>query len=93
MLRSVVVMTPDHTSVHDVWTSHLHGKSLALGMRRRAILVSDIVHRPIFCELDTKSDVMSVHQEEVRIYLSSSRRSTQYSTGLTYASTYSYHRL
>lgn len=64
-IHSVVVMTPDHTSVHDVWTSHLRGKTLALGMRRRAILVPDIVNRPIFCELDTKSDVMSVHQEEV----------------------------
>ncbi|KAI0058264.1 hypothetical protein BV25DRAFT_1891577 [Artomyces pyxidatus] len=57
-----------HSTINDVWTSHLVNRSLAIGARQRACFVPDIEHLRGLRFLETRSDVFAVHQHEARLY-------------------------
>lgn len=62
------ILSPGTKSVYDVWTSHLMGNSLALGMHSKGIYVPDVNSSVGFRILDTSSDVLAIYQEPNLIY-------------------------
>jgi len=62
------ILSPPKTTVHDIWTSHLRGRSLAIGAGKRAIFLKDIDTTASLNVLDTQSDVFAVEQQENLVY-------------------------
>jgi len=54
--------------MHDVWTSHLRGRNLAIGASKKAIFLKDIGTARSVHFLDTQSDVFTVEQQENLVY-------------------------
>ncbi|KAF9488946.1 WD40 repeat-like protein [Pleurotus eryngii] len=54
--------------LHDIWTSHLSGRSLVIGAERQAVYIEDIDVGPPLRTLETQSDVFSVHKSDSLVY-------------------------
>ncbi|KAF4589925.1 hypothetical protein EYR40_009687 [Pleurotus pulmonarius] len=54
--------------LHDIWTSHLSGRSLVIGAERQAVYIEDIDVGPPLRTLETHSDVFSVHKSDSLVY-------------------------
>ncbi|KAI0251976.1 hypothetical protein BJV78DRAFT_382540 [Lactifluus subvellereus] len=65
---STAKLSPPPRLACDIWTSHLRGRSLVLGVRQRALLMQDVESLGDVWRLDTQSDVFAVHQEENLVY-------------------------
>ncbi|KAF9779643.1 WD40-repeat-containing domain protein [Thelephora terrestris] len=62
------ILTPGPKSIYDVWTSHLMGNSLALGMHGKGIYIPDVNASVGFHPLHTSSDVLAIYQEPNLVY-------------------------
>ncbi|KAL4259462.1 CUL4-DDB1 E3 ligase complex substrate receptor [Pleurotus pulmonarius] len=54
--------------LHDIWTSHLSGRSLVIGAERQAVYIEDIDVGPPLRTLETHSDIFSVHKSDSLVY-------------------------
>ncbi|KAF7422807.1 hypothetical protein PC9H_010966 [Pleurotus ostreatus] len=67
----ITVMDLDSASLnglHDIWTSHLSGRSLVIGAERQAVYIEDIDVGPPLRTLETQSDVFSVYKSDSLVY-------------------------
>ncbi|EPQ51049.1 hypothetical protein GLOTRDRAFT_49552 [Gloeophyllum trabeum ATCC 11539] len=62
------ILNLDCRKISDIWTSHLHGPSLALGVRKKAIHIPSLETTQSFTTLDTHSDVFAVLQSHALVY-------------------------